>query len=149
MTRVPRGADTQDLLAALAEVAALEAGAAAPSGPRLVWDRDAAPEIQAAQLAAAALRAVLDGTAPKPKITGAAHADARPKFYWWHTYAALPGLTRITAGSTRANTKTRVVYTHALLPEWEYLGRELPEMLEDLENLAAGKGPPKVATRTD
>lgn len=40
------------------------------------------------------------------------------------------------------------IYTHALLPNWEYTISEMrTEMIDDLEHLAATGERPKVATR--
>lgn len=105
-----------------------------------------APDPRTPAGAALALRAVLDKTAPMPKSTEQMHLTGRPKFWWMYRYAELPGLVRVHAGSTRTD-KVEVTYTHDLLPGWEYLPSELREMVEDLNNLAAGKGQPAAPTR--
>lgn len=110
-----------------------------------------AEELAAARAAADALRTILDRLAaggPKPKKAGVVMASGRPRYWHFNTYEEAPGLHRVKAGSTRANAKPETTtYFHDLLPRWEYERGELREMLDDLENLAAGKGQPKTATR--
>lgn len=75
-------------------------------------------------------------------------ADARPKFLQVTTWSGLPGFRRTRSGSTRWNARPDVVtYTHDLLPGWEYARGELPELIQDLRNVAAGLGQPTEATR--
>lgn len=92
-----------------------------------------------ARVAAAALRlAIAD-----PSTMGAEavmHIDfSRPRRgVWLTTWANLPGFTRASG----------LVYSHALLPEWEYQRHEVrAEMIPDLEALAEHGVRPTEATR--
>ena len=97
-----------------------------------------ADERAAAAAAAVALReALADPTKAGKRMS--VHVDlARPRRGMWIlTWTNLPGFTR-----------TRDAYTHALLPGWEYTGREVKgEMIADLEHLAATGERPTEATR--
>ena len=99
-----------------------------------------------ARLAAALLRA---GQADRA-MRGACSTtfmDARPKYWHRHEWANLPGFVKTIEGSTRNRTKQPVTtYSHRLLPGWEYDTSELWELLQDLDNLAAGRGWPTSAT---
>lgn len=97
-----------------------------------------AEERAAAAAAAIALRAALADPATAGKRLQAHVLMARPRRGMWIlTWENLPGFTR-----------TRDSYTHALLPGWEYTGREVKgEMIADLEHLAATGERPKEATR--
>lgn len=94
---------------------------------------------EAASAARAIRRAIAD-----PKTAGersTMHIDmSRPRRgVWLFTWANLPGLT-LEAG--------RHLYSHTLLPGWEYTQAELrTEMLDDLEHFAETGELPKVATR--
>lgn len=99
---------------------------------------------EAAQAAAALRRYKAD-----PASAGACstiYGSGRPK--WWHIieWPSLPGFSRTHAGSSRSPTVT-ITFAHALLPGWEYAEDEWDELLGDLDNLAAGRGQPTVATR--
>jgi cytochrome P450 len=106
---------------------------------------------QAAARAAKALRehiAARRAGSPRPEPDEVIHADARPQYWWMYRWKHLPGLSLTLGGSTRSRKASKPAFTHDLLPRWEYLQRELPEMIDDLEALAAGKGQPTEATRT-
>jgi hypothetical protein len=88
----------------------------------------------------AAIRAAIADptTAGEPSIV---HIDfARPRRgAWFRTWGNLPGL-MLDIG--------RKVYSHTLLPRWEYTPREMKtEMLEDLDRFAETGEQPKEATR--
>ncbi len=74
---------------------------------------------------------------------GVMHVDlARPRRgVWYTTWSNLPGFLRSLDRGGR-------VYTHALLPGWEYQRREVKaEMVPDLEALAERGVRPTEATR--
>lgn len=94
---------------------------------------------QAADAAAAIRRAIAEPSTAGERST--VHIDmSRPRRgVWLATWANLPGLT-LDAG--------RRVYSHVLLPGWEYTPAELRgEMIADLERFAETGERPKVATR--
>jgi hypothetical protein len=93
-----------------------------------------------ARKSAAAIRAAIADPATAGE-RGTVHIDlSRPRRgVWLTTWTNLPGL--------MLNASERI-YTHCLLPGWEYSPSEMrTEMIEDLESLAATGEQPKVATR--
>ena len=97
--------------------------------------------------AAAALRATLADQAAAGEGS-TIYASGRPKYWHITSWEKLPGFTRTVAGSTRARSQPpTTTYTHDLLPGWTYEADELPELLRDLDNLAAGRGQPVLPTR--
>ena len=99
-----------------------------------------------ARLAAAVIRA---GQADRAALgeCRATHMDARPEWFHRFEWAHAPGFVKTVAGSRRARTKPPVTtFSHRLLPGWVYEEHELWELLQDLDDLAAGKGWPTAAT---
>lgn len=75
------------------------------------------------------------------------YIDGRSECWRRHEWANLPGFSKTVGGSRRARTKPPVAtFAHRLLPGWEYAGHELWELLQDLDDLAAGRGWPTAAT---
>lgn len=94
---------------------------------------------QAADAAAGIRAAIADSKAAGERST--MHIDmSRPRRgIWLHTWSNLPGLT-LDAG--------QLLYSHVLLPGWEYTPAELrTELIPDLEHFAETGEQPKVATR--
>lgn len=94
---------------------------------------------EAASAARAIRSAIVDPTTAGDRSV--MHIDmSRPRRgVWLFTWANLPGLT-LEAG--------RRLYSHILLPGWEYTPAELrTEMIEDLERFAETGELPKMATR--
>lgn len=102
----------------------------------------------AARAAADALRATLDAGG-KARPDGTMYLDGQGFWLQERTYKGLPGFKRVDTGPRGfgRGRGSRTAFTHALLPGWEYDRGELREMLDDLEKLAAGEGPPTEATR--
>lgn len=93
-----------------------------------------------ARAAARAIRGALADPASAGEPSAAHLLLARPRRgVWVRMWANLPGLTM---------NMTRKVYSHVLLPGWEYTVAEFrTEMIADLERFAETGEQPKVATR--
>ena len=103
---------------------------------------DPAPEDERreAAIAAAALHASIANKAAAG-TRSVVHLDMRRprRAVWLATWSNLPGLTMDIG---------RKVYTHSLLPGWEYNVREMKtELIEDLERIAMHGERPAQATR--
>lgn len=93
---------------------------------------------QAAVAAAALLAAIADPSTMGERTV--VHLDlVRPRRgEWWETWSNLPGFTRINGS----------LFTHSLLPGWEYTRAEIrSELIPDLEALATRGARPTEATR--
>lgn len=95
--------------------------------------------------AAAALRAGKEdpgtlGECRKTFLTG------RPKYWHRYEWANAPGFVKVVEGSTRSRKPPVTTFEHRLLPGWVYAHHELWELLQDLDNLAAGRGWPTAPT---